>query len=81
MSEYPYKFSLEYEKHKTKNQTEYYKKLASYFENSLGTNLDKLDNFPKFVKRQAISKFLAKNEIFKKIENIQGDIIECGAER
>lgn len=52
--------------------------INDYFENSIGTNLDKLKNFCKFVPRQTISHFLAKNELFKLILNSHGHIVECG---
>lgn len=39
---------------------------------------DKLDAFPKYSSRQSIAKFLTKYEIFKKIKNVNGSIIECG---
>ena len=39
---------------------------------------DKIDAFPKFVSRQALSKFLVRYEIFQKILHVNGSIIECG---
>jgi len=39
---------------------------------------DKLDNFPKYVRRQAIARFLARYELFKMIVNVKGSIVECG---
>ena len=38
----------------------------------------KLENFPKYVRRQNLTRFLALYEIFKKIECVKGSIIECG---
>ncbi len=38
----------------------------------------KIENFPKYVKRQNLTRFLALYEIFKKIMNVKGSIIECG---
>jgi len=38
----------------------------------------KLNNFEKYVKRQALSRFIARYEIFKLIKNVKGSIIECG---
>jgi len=48
------------------------------FTNAEGTNYTKLYNFPRYAPRQAISKFLCRYEIFKKVLNVQGSIIECG---
>ena len=66
------------ETRRTDIDREYKKSIEKYFSESLGTNYDKLQNFPKFVSKQDISLFLAKYEIFKKILHINGQIIECG---
>ena len=39
---------------------------------------DKLRNFEKYVTRQALTRFIARYELFKKVINIKGSIIECG---
>jgi Macrocin-O-methyltransferase (TylF) len=39
---------------------------------------DKIDAFPKFASRQAISKFLVRYEIFRQILEVNGSIVECG---
>lgn len=62
----------------SKNDLFYAENISEYFKNSPGTTLDKLRNFPKFIPRQDLAKFLAKNEIFQKLINVHGDIIECG---
>jgi len=62
----------------TEKEVQYRNDLETYFKNSIGTNLEKLENFTKYVPRQSIATFLAKYEIFKKIINVQGSIIECG---
>lgn len=41
----------------------------------------KLDNFPKYVKLQALTRFLTRYELFKKIINVKGSIVECGVFR
>lgn len=38
----------------------------------------KLANFPKYVRRQTIARFLVQHEIFKRILNVKGSIVECG---
>ena len=62
----------------TNEELDYLRDLDKYFTNSFGTNIEKLDNFTKYVPRQKIAYFLAKYEAFKKVLNIQGSIIECG---
>jgi hypothetical protein len=42
---------------------------------------DKLNNFEKFIRRQSMSRFLARYELFKKIHRTKGSIIECGVHR
>jgi len=46
---------------------EYLKKLNDYFSNGIGTNIDKLTSFTKYVPRQSLTYFLSRYEIFKKI--------------
>lgn len=41
----------------------------------------KLENFPKYVRRQQLKRFLAMYEIFKLILPVKGSIIECGVFR
>ena len=38
----------------------------------------KMENFPKYVKRQNLTRFLALYEIFRRITDVKGSIIECG---
>lgn len=38
----------------------------------------KLNNFEKYVPRQALSRFLVRYELFKLIKNVKGSIVECG---
>lgn len=52
--------------------------MASYFERSVGTWMDKLRNFTKYVPRQELTRFLAKHAIFQRTVSIHGHIIECG---
>src|SRR5687767_2404375 len=48
------------------------------FTQSAGSIAERIDAFPKFASRQAIGKFLARYEIFKKILGVNGSIVECG---
>ncbi|MFC2051128.1 TylF/MycF/NovP-related O-methyltransferase [Chloroflexota bacterium] len=62
----------------TERDIEYRIDLETYFESSIGSNVEKLQNFAKYVPRQTLTRFISKYEIFKKILNIQGSIVECG---
>jgi len=52
--------------------------LESYFSSSPGSATEKLENFAKYVPRQNLARFLARYEIFKLIQEVQGSIVECG---
>jgi hypothetical protein len=65
-----------------KNQREidlnYFKGLEGYFNSSKLSTLDKLKSFTRFVPLTEFSKFIVKYELFQKILNVNGSIIECG---
>jgi len=52
--------------------------LESYFQQSPGTATEKMENFSKYVPRQNLARFLTRYEIFKKVIDVQGSIVECG---
>ncbi len=72
------RFSMRDPRTQTSSDRDFAAGMAIYFEQSLGTDLDKLRNFTKYVPRQNLSDFLAKHEIFKHVLNVHGYIIECG---
>jgi hypothetical protein len=41
----------------------------------------RLENFPKYVRRQHLKRFLAMYEIFKRVLPVKGSIVECGVFR
>ena len=41
----------------------------------------KIENFPKYVRRQNLTRFLSYYEIFKRILTVKGSIVECGVNR
>lgn len=52
--------------------------MSSIFDVSAAPLTTKLDNFTKYVRRQSLSRFLARYELFKMQLTIQGSIVECG---
>ena len=52
--------------------------LEDYINNSIGTGVEKLESFAKYVPRQTLTRFLSRYELFKRILSVQGSIIECG---
>jgi len=63
---------------RTAVDNEYEVGMESYYDASLGTNMDKLRSFTKFAPRQILSTFLGKNELFQRVLGVHGHIIECG---
>jgi hypothetical protein len=59
-------------------QSEYLNELEKYVNEGVGSTLEKLENFSKYVPRSSIARFLVKYELFKKVLDIQGCIVECG---
>jgi len=62
----------------TEKDFEVLRNLEDYFQNSIGTNNVKISNFTKYIRTQDLAHFLSKYEIFKKIINVPGSIVECG---
>jgi len=50
--------------------------------NACGDSLQiRLESFPKYVRRQTLTRFLALYELFKQVLPIKGSVIECGVNR
>ena len=62
----------------TEGDRQYNEGLEEYFSRSLGNTVDKLRTFTKFVPRTELARFLAKAELFKRVLDVHGHIIECG---
>lgn len=54
------------------------KRNQACFERNPNTWEKKLENFPKYVRRQNLTRFLALYEIFKKVIPVKGSVVECG---
>jgi len=52
--------------------------LEKILEKSSLSHVEHIGSFPLYASRQDIASFLVKYELFKKIKNIHGSIIECG---
>src|SRR5882762_6106924 len=66
---------------KTVTELEIGKSLENIFVNCPDRIETKLENFPKYVRRQHLKRFLAMYEIFKLILPVEGSIVECGVFR
>lgn len=61
-----------------KRDLEYAAGLNEFWEESPGQPIDKLRSFTKFVPRTDLARFLVKYELFTKIVDVHGVIVECG---
>jgi hypothetical protein len=71
-------FSMQDKSNQRPVDLEYYGALNEFWSTSIGSNLDKLRAFTKYVPLGEMAKLFVKYELFKKILNIHGAIIECG---
>lgn len=62
----------------TGKEIQYRIELDSFFAESPSSNIEKLQNFAKYVPRQTLAIFIAKYEIFKRVLKTQGSVMECG---
>jgi len=70
-------YRLGFEK-RTDSEIEYATNLTNKITNSNFSNFEKLAGFPIFAPRQSVATFLYKHELFKKVLNVHGSIVECG---
>lgn len=54
------------------------KNLEQIFDKSSDSTEIKLENFPKYIRRKSVTRFLALYELFKKALKVKGSIVECG---
>jgi hypothetical protein len=71
-------FTMADRRTQTAGDEEFAEGLGAYFTASPGTDVEKLRNFTKFVPRQNLSLFLAKNALFQHVLGVHGHIVECG---
>ena len=62
----------------TENEVQFRTDLEEYFQESIGTNVEKLQNFCKYVPTQDIRKFICRYELFNRVLSVHGSIVECG---
>lgn len=66
---------------RTEAEREAAKNYARVFEQCPDSIETKLQHFPKYIRRQDLTRLLARYEIFMKVLDIKGSIIECGVFR
>jgi len=60
------------------NDLSQFEQTAQFFTEDPIDLIEKIEAFPKYVSRQALAKFFTKYELFQKILNVNGSIVECG---
>ncbi len=63
---------------RTEKEVDYVENLGKALKESSLSDTEKLMHFPLYTTRQSIAAFLFKYELFKRILNVHGSIIECG---
>lgn len=63
---------------RTNQEEQIWRKIGEVFDHSPEKTPVKIDNFPRYIRRQKLTRFLALYEIFKKILSVKGSIVECG---
>jgi hypothetical protein len=63
------------------NEQKYFSAIEEYFISSDGSYTEKMHAFPRFTSRQAISYFMARNEIYKNVLDVHGSIFDFGIYR
>jgi hypothetical protein len=66
---------------RTKEEQEAARAYARLFSSCPDSLEEKLASFPKYIRRQDLARLLARYEIFKKVLDTKGSIIECGVFR
>jgi hypothetical protein len=64
-----------------KSEREYFARIQGYFERSSGSFSEKAYAFPRFVPRQAISYFLARDTVYREVVDVHGSILDFGVYR
>lgn len=65
----------------SKSDNEYLSRISEYWNSSPEEVAEKMEAFTKYVSRQSLTKFLARNEVFKLQQQINGSVIEIGVHR
>lgn len=66
---------------RTENEEKEATLIKSCFDRNIEPWEKKIENFPKYVKRQNLTRFIALYEIFKKVLKVKGSVVECGVFR
>lgn len=66
---------------RTSGEKEAAEEMARLFDVSADSTQHKLNHFTRFIRRQDMTRLLARYEIFKRVMQVKGSIVECGVYR
>jgi len=66
---------------RTQAEAQEAERIKACFERNPESWEKKMENFPKYVRRSNLTRFLALYEIFKRVQHVKGSIVECGVFR
>ena len=67
--------------YRTAVENEVGREIEGIFSKSSDSVEVRLENFPKYVRRQHLKRFLAMYELFKRVLHVKGSVVECGVFR
>jgi hypothetical protein len=67
--------------YRTDTEKDVGRKNAEIFEHSADSVEVRLENFPRYVRRQQLKRFLSMYELFKRVVPVKGSVVECGVFR
>lgn len=67
--------------YRTETENEVGQAIERIFESSPDSTEVKIENFPKYARRQHLKRFLAMYELFKRALPVKGSVVECGVFR
>ena len=62
----------------TNMERAYEEQLEEYIARDFVSNVDKVNYFAKYVPRQRLADFITRYELFRKVLNVHGSVVECG---
>lgn len=65
-------------KSRTRDELSYREELNAYIETSPLSGVEKMKNFAKYIPRQDLAYFLMRYELFRKVLDVHGHVVECG---
>ncbi|MGH2885575.1 MAG: class I SAM-dependent methyltransferase, partial [Solirubrobacteraceae bacterium] len=63
---------------RTARELDYVDGLDRLLNESSYSHVERMMNFPLYTSRQDLARFLVKHEIFKRVLDVQGSVVECG---